>query len=210
MIISRSKFFSAIRSNGLHRNVSGVQVAGYEAILDYWQRQTPLLSIEQLAYIFATAYHETGGRMEPVREGFAKTDAGAIAAVESLYKKGRINRNYATPDSRTGKSYYGRGLAQVTHYDNYKKVGECLGIDLVNNPDLLLILETSVQALIVGMRTGLFTGKKLSDYINTNKVDYRNARRIVNGLDKADLIAEYAKKFEEALRGGDAAKLKEV
>jgi hypothetical protein len=49
------------------------------------------------------------------------------------------------------------------------------------------------------MRAGAFTGKKLSDYISASKCDYTNARRIINGVDRADLIAGYAAKFERIL-----------
>ena len=45
---------------------------------------------------------------------------------------------------------------------------------------------------IVGMRDGWFTGKKLSDYINNDEVDFYNARRIVNGL-----VKEVPEKIEE-------------
>lgn len=202
--MNKACLFDNLRRSDLHSKLTKSQVEGYEALIDQWQREVPALSIEQFAYVLATAYHETGGRMEPVREGFAKTDAGAVAAVTKLFKSGRISRNYALPDKRTGKSYYGRGLAQVTHYDNYTKVGKAIGVDLVNNPDLLLDLEVSVKALMVGMRTGLFTGKKLSDYIAPTKMDFRGARRIINGTDRAEHIAEIAEKFVMALQGAMA------
>jgi hypothetical protein len=50
------------------------------------------------------------------------------------------------------------------------------------------------------MERGLFTGKKLSDYFNDKKTDWRNARRIINGLDKADTIARYAQNFYNCLK----------
>lgn len=199
-MIDKSRFFDNLRKSGLHKSLSHAQVAGYEGILAYWKRTCIGVPIEYLAYILTTAYHETGGRIEPVREGFAKTDAGAIAAVTKLFKAGRISKNYALPDRRTGKSYYGRGLAQVTHYDNYKRIGERIGRDLANDPDLLLLLPISVEALVIGMVEGLYTGKSLDDYITPDKVDYRGARRIINGTDKAEMIAGHAVKFESALQ----------
>lgn len=51
-----------------------------------------------------------------------------------------------------------------------------------------------------GMVKGAFTGKKLSDYINSSKSDYREARRIINALDQAEKIESYAVKFESALK----------
>jgi hypothetical protein len=52
----------------------------------------------------------------------------------------------------------------------------------------------------VGMTQGLFTGRKLGDCIHDGNCDYRNARRIINGLDQCALIAEYAATIERILR----------
>ncbi len=52
--------------------------------------------------------------------------------------------------------------------------------------------DLAVKALVIGMQRGSFTGRKLSDYINGSSVDFVNARRIVNGLDKASTIASSA------------------
>jgi hypothetical protein len=49
------------------------------------------------------------------------------------------------------------------------------------------------------MVTGKFTGKKLSDYISGSSVDYIGARRIINGTDRASLVAGYARSFQHAL-----------
>ena len=52
------------------------------------------------------------------------------------------------------------------------------------------------------MADGDFTGKSLSNYISAGKCDYVEARRIVNGTDRAHKIAGYAAEFEVALRAG--------
>jgi hypothetical protein len=49
------------------------------------------------------------------------------------------------------------------------------------------------------MAAGIYTGKKLSDYIGNGKRDYVNARRIINGTDKAQQIAAIAESFRSAL-----------
>ena len=45
-----------------------------------------------------------------------------------------------------GYEYRGRGLIQLTGKDNYKKVGDLIGEDLVNNPDLMLNPEIAARA----------------------------------------------------------------
>lgn len=136
----------------------------------------------KLAYIIATAWHES--RLRPVRECFANSDIEARQCVASLAYGNQIN----------GQVYYGRGFVQLTWYDNYLKMGNWLGIDLVNNPDLALNTSIAAKILVYGMYNGSFTGKKLSDYIDPSLPfnDFYNARRIVNGLDRAQLINDYA------------------
>ena len=82
---------------------------------------------------------------------------------------------------------------------NYQKFGDLLGLDLVNDPGLALQPGTAYKVLSLGMTRGLFTGKKLADYINDEESDFVEARRIINGLDRARLIAGYAAKFERML-----------
>ena len=161
------------------------------------------LSYPQSAYVLATTLWETARTFKPIEE----------------YGKGK-NRKYGTwyTDSKGVKYgiagsggdiylysdypylYYGRGFCQLTHWVNYKFAGEQLGIDLINNPDLALQPKYASEILIKGSINGWFTSKKLSDYINDKKKDYINARRVINGTDKAQLIANYAVVFEKALR----------
>ncbi len=100
--------------------------------------------------------------------------------------------------------HIGYGFIQVTHLTNYKKVQRAyklikgIDIDIVGNPKTLLDVKLSAFALVYGMRVGLFTGKKLNDYIGV-KFDFRNARKIVNGMDKASEIATHASNFLRCL-----------
>lgn len=195
-MFDKKKFFNAVRR--LFGKLNQKQVEGIEAILDHWIN-SPLNDIRWLAYILATAWHETGTRMEAVREGFKDTDKESIAHVAMLKAKGKIRRNYALPHEN-GNSYYGRGLVQLTHGYNYTTMGEEIGIDLYSNPDEALKLDIAVRILIIGMVKGLFTGKRLADYFNNIDTNWINARRIVNGSDRASQIAKYAKDFYLALK----------
>lgn len=200
MSIDRKAFYDKYRTL-FHSRLTQTQVNGYEAIFDYWDSSN-LTDLRWLAYVLATAYHETGELIEPVREGFTKTDAGAITAVTNLLDRGIISFNYALPDPENGKSYFGRGLVQLTFADNYKRLGQALGIGtaLYDNPSLVLELQMSVKILFKGMIDGLFAAPhNLAKYFNTTTEDWEEARRIVNVKDKADLIAGYGRTFLKTL-----------
>ena len=124
----------------------------------------------QICYIMATIQHETAGTYKPIAEYGGK------------------NRRYAP--------YYGRGFVQLTWKFNYEKYSELLNRDFVNHPDQVMDPAVSLFIIVHGMKNGIFTGKKLSDYISASHVDFENARRIINGMDRANLIAGYAKKWE--------------
>jgi hypothetical protein len=50
------------------------------------------------------------------------------------------------------------------------------------------------------MEEGMFSGRSLSEFINSGGVDYLSARKIINGSDEKTLIASYANKFQEILK----------
>jgi len=49
------------------------------------------------------------------------------------------------------------------------------------------------------MQRGWFTGRRLADYFNPTRGDWVNARRIINGTDKANLVASHAQAYYAAL-----------
>ena len=135
------------------------------------------LTAFETAYVLATAYHETAHTMKPIMELGGTT-----------YLKGKKYWPYV-----------GRGYVQLTWKENYIKAGKKLGVDFVDNPGLLMEAKYAAPILVLGMKEGWFTGKKLSSYIDNieegNVEDMREfteSRRIVNGKDKAKLIAGYA------------------
>ena len=195
----KNSFFAHIRK---HAAMSRAQESQLEGILDIYEyAKGRRLTQAQIAYILATAAHETGFVMQPVREGFAKSEEAARQHVRNLYVAGKIRVNYALPNEH-GKSFYGRGLAQITHEANYVKAAVMLGLPkntFIDNPDLLLLPEYAIPALVMGMEKGIYTAYKLKDYINNNQTDFLNARRIINGLDKAPRIKKYAENFLTAI-----------
>lgn len=180
--INRKFFFDYVRTHLFGGSLKQGQVDGLTAILDYWENGYSGKDDRWLAYMFATAYHETDRKMQAIEE----------------YGKGK-GRPYGKIDPTTKKAYYGRGLVQLTWKDNYVKMGKQFKVDLVNHPELVLELDLSVKIMFYGMTNGSFTSKKLADYFTPAKEDWVNARRIINGLDKANLIAGYGKSFYAAV-----------
>ena len=161
------------------------------------------LTYPQTAYLLATTYHETAHTFKPIEEyGKGKgRKYGTIYTNTEGVKYGIAGSGgdtYLYSDYH--HLYYGRGFTQLTHWVNYKFAGEQLGIDLINNPDLALHPKYSAEILVKGSINGWFTSKKLSDYINDKSKNYYQARRVINGLDKAQQIADIAVVFEKALR----------
>ena len=150
----------------------------------------------QIAYVLATAYHETAHTMKPVRETLAATDAQAIARLDRAFAAGQL-KWVRSPYWRDG--FFGRGYVQLTHFFNYMRAGRELGVPLWNEPERALEPELSAEITVRGMKEGWFTGKKLADYITASKTDYVGARYIVNGKDRAHDIAKLARQYEAAL-----------
>ena len=156
-----------------------------------------ITNYDQIRYVLATVEHETSGTYSPVRESF-------WVRIKMIRKHGEKagDKRFEAWAKRNFRyyPYYGRGYVQLTWKYNYKKMSKLLTkhhkskyIDLVKYPDLALNPEIALFILIIGMKAGVYTGKKLDDYINDKKTDFRGARRIVNGTDKAKKIAKIAK-----------------
>ncbi len=195
--MSLETFFKEVRSFFPRKRLTKSQVENIKVIIDTWQREYPEQSDNCLAYLLATAFHETAHRMEPIKEYGSKRRANRLYGVEGRNpSRARKMGNTMRGD---GARYMGRGYVQLTWKSNYKKLGEHVGLDLVKKPNLALEPEIAAQALVYGCMSGMFTGKELTDYCNESKTDYVNARLVVNGKDKANLIAGYAMNFSEAI-----------
>lgn len=170
-------------------SLSQSQVNGINTIL----AATEGLPITWRSYLFATALHETARTMQPIaelgsRKYFDKYEAGTV-----------IGKRLGNTEPGDGYRYRGRGYVQLTGRANYQKAQDKLGaviFPLVGNPDLALVPETAAEIMLRGCEDGWFTGKKLADYLPG---DYVNARRVINGVDRAQMIAGYAEVFETAL-----------
>lgn len=135
----------------------------------------------QIAYILATAKHES--------DNFATLEEYASGAAY----EGRSDLGNTQPGD--GVRFKGRGLVQITGRANYGKYSKILGEDFLSNPKGMQRPDVALYTLVHGSKTGVFTGKKIGDYINGTNQDFYNARRVINGTDRADLIAGYAKAY---------------
>jgi len=147
-----------------------------------------------VAYGLATAFHETAHTMMPV------TEYGPKSYFDKYNAGTKLGKQLGNTKPGDGYKYRGRGFVQLTGRRNYTFAGQKLGVDLVNQPELACDWDVARKITRLGMLEGWFTGKKSADYLDGKVPDYKNARRIINGTDKADTIAKYAVQFEKALK----------
>lgn len=201
----REVFFSAIRPH-FGGKLTAPQVAGMNAILDA-AAEVGMTDANHVANVMAQVRRETGGHMSPIKETVMPShkdknpsDATVIDRLDRAYAAGKLPW-VKTPYWRDG--WFGRGPVQVTHRRNYQRVGAAIGVDLVGDPSLALRPEIGAMIAVIGMRDGLFTGKKLADYTFPNDLEAKpklNPRRIVNGVDGSDLeVAKFHRHFHQAL-----------
>lgn len=206
-VFDRTVLFAAAKP--IFGSYNGKQhvIEGLDAILDAFEKED--FKKDQEAYMIATAAWESARTMQPVRETLANTDDEAIRRLEYAWGRGRlpwVKTPYWRKDAN-GQSWFGRGLVQITHKFNYERLGKAIGVDLVGNPSLALNMDVAIKIMIVGMKNGLFTGAKLSQYLDgideSDAEDYREyklSRKIINGTDKDDEIAEFAMMIEKGIR----------
>ena len=183
--MNRAKFFTSVRSSLFGGKLEQNEVSGCETIINAFEA-AGLTNVHWLAYMLATVFHECAGTMQPIEE----------------YGKGK-GRKYGVPAGPFKLVYYGRGLVQLTWLDNYQRAEDELGQPFVEHPELALDPKHAADILIKGMAQGWFTGKRLAQYFNS-KNDAYNARRIINGTDKAARIAGHYENFLRAINEANA------
>ena len=135
----------------------------------------------QCAYVLATAFWETAHTMRPVVEAYWLPESW----------RQRNLRYYP---------WYGRGFVQLTWEKNYQRAENELGVAVHQNPQLALDPGVAAKIAVTGMREGWFTGRDLNDFIDLQHSDFVNARRIINGTDRAQEIAVLAEHYDDDLK----------
>lgn len=194
-------FFDRVRGVDLLGPVlTPTEVAGCNAILaacDGWP-------LAYTAYALATAYHETAGTMQPIKErggdeylrrNYDVTGRDPIRA-----------RKMGNVEPGDGVRYCGRGYVMLTWHVNYLRAERETGEKIMANPDLAMRPDIAARIMRLGMGEGWFTGRKLANYLpaagRATRAQFTKARAIINGADKAEKIAEEAMDFQEALAAG--------
>ena len=192
----RAAFFASVRASLFGGKLTRKQVECLEMILDECEAHE-IGNKAQVAYILATAFHETA-RFKYLKE------LGGPAYFRKMYDiKGarpHVARALGNTQPGDGAKFYGRGFVQITGRRNMADWSRRLGLDLLKEPDLACEPRIAARILVKGSMLGTFTGKKLPDYVNDQKRDFVRARRVINGSDRAAMIARYAEKFLAALQ----------
>lgn len=199
--MDKAKFFASIRRDLFPKGLQPIQVERIETLLDACSAAGWPLA--WTSYALATAHHETALWMH-------MKELGGSTYFTRMYDKSGNRPAKAAELGNTfvgdGALFAGRGYVQLTGRTNYQKAGRALGLDLLKSPDLVEKPETAALVLVWGMSSGAYTGKANRDYLDKSPPDYVNARRIINGTDKAAQIAGYAKLFQAALVGAGYGK----
>lgn len=199
MKFDRETFWAEFRPfyKGIGGKLTDAQVENIEFLLREFENSDEWQYIPHVAYAFATLHIETYVPKKNLRYG-PVTEVGPKSYFNKYEPNTKIGRSLGNTQPGDGYKYRGRGY-QLTGRKNYTKTSKALGRDLVNDPELANDPFIAFDAFTWGIFNGIYTGKKLTDYINPTKKDYKNARRTYNGLDRADEIARIAQGFEVVL-----------
>lgn len=188
MNINKEAFFAEFRP--YYKKKRGASVfssktaKAVDFLLDSFSVTPEWKDIRHIAYALATIAHETAWTFLPITEYGNK----------AYFNKYEGRTSLGNTQKGDGYKFRGRGYVQLTGRSNYTKYG------IENSPEDALDPDVAFDIMTSGMFNGVYTGKKLDDFINSARKDYVNARKIINGLDKAALIAGYAKDFEQMIR----------
>lgn len=216
--IDRKKFFDACRKS--YGPLLQGQVDGIEKLLTALEADQYVTDLRWAAYMMATVKHETANTWRPIHE------YGSMEYFIKRYgSQTRVGKELGNDTPEEGADYAGRGLDQVTGENNYEMAENALRkeypavvarfeartgrkFDLTvgdqpgdqGDPDNMLDFDISYCTMSYAMRKGAFTGVGLPRYISGERCDFLNARKIINGTDCAQKIADAAMKLHAALK----------
>lgn len=164
-----------------------------ELMYQEWLEQDPDADPRKFAYMLTTAYSETYHTMQGVNESIDPTQ----------WAKDNVSA-YAD----TG--YWGRGFVQLTWQSGYQKLGEELGLDLKEFPQMAVLPSISSDIMGTGMfQSGYGGDNTLSQFFNGSQADWTGARSIIGVNDgegigaRGEAIYQDMLSYEQAKADGD-------
>ena len=157
----------------VEEDVARENIRGRELML----RCAQVLEVSDLAslcYLEASILLETNQTYNAVEEAYWTSDSWR-----------RANIRYYP--------YHGRGHIQLTWRANYVFATKAfkLQYSLVDRPaQLLKNSALSMMIAVAGCKFGWFTGRNMADYFKETKLDFINARKIVNGITSGKRVAK--------------------
>ncbi len=202
-MINRQFFFEHVRATLFTGRLSQGQLDGLTFILNVWEGNHSTKDDRWLAYALGTAFHETAFSMQPINEFGGNGYFTRMYDVTSpLPKRRALAKSNGNIHPGDGPLFHGRGYVQLTWRSNYDRMGKVFGVDLTSSEAAarrVLSAELASKIMFLGMEKGSFTGRKFADFFHGDVQDWKNARRVINGLDCADAIATHSKKFYAAI-----------
>lgn len=215
----RKKFFDGFRQwQGI---VTPKQVEGLTYLLDCIENDPFMIRVDWISYCLGTTFHETAHTFMPIHEYGSRAYFIKNYGYHGPNSKGAQLGNDTLEE---GYDYAGKGFVQLTGEYNYenmeialrkeypaliadfqRRTGKTFDLTVGDQPndkdDPKNAMDPKIAYAIMsyGMRHGTFTGKSLGDYFSKSRREWVSARRIINGLDKAQRIAEYAMEFFDIL-----------
>jgi putative chitinase len=112
-----------------------------------------------------------------------------IKLIDNVYG----GRNGNRPGTHDGSTYIGRGLSQTTGRENYEAVGAKVGLDLVNNPNLVKDPAHALECAVANfVRCGCLAPAAADDVTTTT-------RKLNGGLTGLDDRKAWLERWKKAL-----------
>ena len=150
-------------------------------VLKYMQNDKNLTTINEVAWLLATAKVESDYSLQRWESDYLCGDAGVPYKNQPCdkairyYRSSNGKKNYFDlgTDSN-GMAYFGRGLIQLTGKSNYDTYGKEIGVDLIADGDKALIPKNSYN-----IASSYFKRRKVFEYANAE--NFPMARKSVKG-----------------------------
>lgn len=191
-MINETFFLEQVKATLFRGSLKAGPMAGLKAILREWSQSHAKEDDRWLAYALGTTHHETDAAIRPIHEYGGR----------KYWARYEGRRDLGNTEPGDGIRVHGRGYVQLTGRRNYTLMEQQFGADLISSEkaaDGALDAQLAAKIMFYGMEKGTFTGVGLGRFFNANKEDWVGARKIINGRDKEQLIADYARRYYAAI-----------